>query len=277
MFLVTGASGNVGGELVRALAGAGEKVRALTRSDRPPSLPPGVEAVAGDLNEPAGLGAAMAGARGMFLLPGYRNAPDLLEQARRAGVERVVLLSGGSAGSRDTSNAITRYMMEAESAVRDSGLRATILRPASFMSNALRWLPQLRAGDVVRGPFATVRTAIVDPYDIAAVAAAALRGDGPDGRILWPTGPDSLLPAEQVAILGSALGRNLRFDAQPNDEAYAEMTTTTPVEYVDAFFDFYVAGSLDESQARPTVREITGREPRTFEQWAVAHAAAFVE
>jgi hypothetical protein len=45
--------------------------------------------------------------------------------------------------------------------------------------------------------------------------------------------------------------------------------------YVDAFFDFSVAGSLDESQVQPAVREVLGREPRSFEQWAAAHADAF--
>jgi hypothetical protein len=53
------------------------------------------------------------------------------------------------------------------------------------------------------------------------------------------------------------------------------MTKSTPAEYVDAFFDFYVADSLDESKVLPTVQEVTGRAPRTFEQWAIAHAEAF--
>jgi hypothetical protein len=53
------------------------------------------------------------------------------------------------------------------------------------------------------------------------------------------------------------------------------MSAQMPSEYVDAFFDFYVEGSLDESQVQPTVREVLGREPRTFEQWAAANADAF--
>lgn len=87
---------------------------------------------------------------------------------------------------------------------------------------------------MVRAPFATVRTAVVDPHDIAAVAAEALRS-----------------------------------------EARAEMITQMPAEYVAAFFDFYVTGTLDESPVRPTVQDVTGRAPRTFEQWATAHADAF--
>ena len=53
------------------------------------------------------------------------------------------------------------------------------------------------------------------------------------------------------------------------------MSASMPAEYVDAFFDFYVAGTLDESQPQPDVRDVTGREPRTFRQWAQAHAGAF--
>jgi hypothetical protein len=53
------------------------------------------------------------------------------------------------------------------------------------------------------------------------------------------------------------------------------MSATTPAKYVDAFFDFYVGGALDESKVLPTVREVTGRPPRTFTQWVAAHADAF--
>ena len=166
-------------------------------------------------------------------------------------------------------------MIRSEAAVTGSGLPWTILRPTAFMSNALRWTPQLAAGDVVRAPFATVRTATVDPHDVAAVAAEALLRDGHAGRIYQPTGPESLLPADQVGVLAAVLGRDLRFEAQPDDEARAEMTENIPAAYVDAFFDFYVAGSLDESQVRTTVRDLTGRAARTFEQWASAHADAF--
>ncbi|WP_396445580.1 SDR family NAD(P)-dependent oxidoreductase [Actinomadura sp.] len=96
-----------------------------------------------------------------------------------------------------------------------------------------------------------------------------------EGRTYYPTGPESLLPAEQVAVLADVLGRDLRFEAQPDDEARAEMSEQMPVEYVDAFFDFYVNGSLDESVVRSTVQDVTGAPPRTFRQWAEAHAADF--
>jgi uncharacterized protein YbjT (DUF2867 family) len=275
MILVTGATGNVGGELVSALAGAGQPVRALTRASREQDFPPGVQSVTGDLNKPQSMGNALTGAEAMFLYPGYQDLAGTLAQARQAGVRRVVLMSGSSAASGDTGNAVSRYMIESEEAVRASGLAWTLVRAFGFMSNTLQWVPQLRKGDLVRAPFAGVPIAMVDPSDIAAVAAAALTATGHDGRVYTVSGPQALRPADRARILGEVLGRDLRFEGQPDDEARAEMNASMPAEYVDAFFDFYVNGTLDESQPQSDVAEVTGRPPRTFRQWAQAHAGAF--
>jgi uncharacterized protein YbjT (DUF2867 family) len=275
MILVTGATGNVGGELVRALAGAGQPVRALTRAGREPEFPPGVQPVTGDLDQPPSMRPALAGAEAIFLYPGYRDMAGTLAEARQAGVRRVVLMSGSSAASGDTGNAVSRYLIESEAAVRASGLAWTIVRAFGFMSNTLQWVPQLRAGDLVRAPFAGVPIAVVDPADIAAVAAAALTAAGHDGRVYTVSGPQALRPADRVRVLGEVLGRDLRFEGQPDDEARTEMSASMPAEYVDAFFDFYVQGTLDESRPQPDVAAVTGRPPRTFRQWAQAHASAF--
>ena len=275
MILVTGATGNVGGELVRALAGAGQRVRALTRAEDPKAFPWGVQQVTGDLNKPESMRAALAGVRGMFLYPGYQDMAGTLAAARQAGVRHVALLSGSSAASGDMSNAISRYMIESETAVRQSGLAWTMIRSFGFMSNTLQWVPQLRAGDLVRASFAGVPVAVIDPYDIAAVAAAALTSDGHEGRVYTVSGPESLRPADRARILGEVLGRHLGFEGQPDDEARAEMSASMPAAYVDAFFDFYVTGTLDESRPRPDVADVTGRPPRTFRQWAQAHASLF--
>jgi uncharacterized protein YbjT (DUF2867 family) len=275
MILVTGATGNVGAELVSRLAGDHQPVRALVRDPAGARLPAGVEVVAGDLDRPESLTEDLTGARGVFLLPGYRDMPGVLAEARRAGVERVTLLSGMSAADGDMSNAISRYMIESEDAVRSSGVPWTILRSCAFTSNTLQWAPQVRAGDVVRAPFPGVRVAMIDPYDIAAVAATVLLGDGHADRTYTLTGPESLLPADRVRVLAKVLDRDLRFEGQPDAEARAEMSARMPTKYVDAFFRFYADGTLDESKVLPTVEEVTGRPPRTFEQWAIAHADAF--
>ena len=276
MILVTGATGNAGEAVVRALLSAGEDVRALIRSGGDQStLPAGTEGVAGDLNRPETLSAALAGVRAVFLLSGYQDMPGVLAEIRRAGVERLVLLSSSAAPGGDMSNAVARYHILSEAAVRESGVPWTFLQPNSLMSNALQWVPQLQAGDVVYAPFANVRVATIDPYDVAAVAAEALTSEDHEGRSYRLSGPESLLPADRVAVLAKVLGRELRFEGQSDADARAQMSATMPDEYVDAFFSFFADGKLDESRVLPTVQEVTGRQPRTFEQWAMAHAGAF--
>ena len=275
MILVTGATGNAGGAVVRALASAGEQVRALVRdADRAP-LPTGVDAVVGDLNQPGTLAPHFDGVTAAFLLSGYDGLEQTLATMRRAGVERVVLLSSSAAPGGDLTNAVARYHILSERAVRESGLGWTFLQPNTFMTNTFQWLPQLRQGDVIRAPFPDVRVATIDPDDIGAVAAAALTSEAHEGRAYRLSGPESLLPADRVAILGDVLGRELRFEGQSNEEARAEMSEAMPAAYVDAFFRFFVDGDVDESAVLPTVQEVTGRPPRRFEAWARAHADAF--
>jgi uncharacterized protein YbjT (DUF2867 family) len=274
MILVTGATGNAGGAVVRALAERGEEVRGLVRSANA-VLPTGAETAVGDLDRPESLSEPLAGARALFLLSGYRDMPGILARARSAGVQRVVLLSGGAAVAVDPANPISQYMIRSEDAVREAGLGWTVLRPYEFMSNALRWAEQMRSGDVVRAPFADVRVAVIDPRDIAAAAVTALLDGGHEGRSYRLSGPQSLLPRERVRILAEVLGRDLRFEAQSDDEARAELSQSMPPEYVDAFIGFYVRGWIDESPVLATVEEITGHKPGTFEQWAFDHAGAF--
>jgi uncharacterized protein YbjT (DUF2867 family) len=275
VILVTGATGNAGGATVRALVDAGAPVRALVRDpDRAP-LPAAVDAVVGDLNEPDTLAAHLDGVTAAFLLSGYEGLEATLANMRRAGVERVVLLSSSAAPNGDLTNAVARYHILSERAVRESGLGWTFLQPNTFMTNTFQWLPQLRRRDLIRAPFANVRVATIDPDDIGAVAAAALTSDVHEGRAYRLSGPESLLPADRVAMLADVLGRELRFEGQPDEEARAEMSEAMPEEYVDAFFRFFVDGDVDESAVRPTVQEVTGRPPRRFEEWARAHADAF--
>jgi uncharacterized protein YbjT (DUF2867 family) len=275
-FLVTGVSGNIGAAVAAALLANGHEVRGVIRDEGAvPGLPEGVWPVIGDLDRAETLIGALDGVEGLFLLPGYSGAADLLAAAHARGVRRLAQLSGGSAGSRDLSNAVTAYMVGAEDIAVESGLAWTILRPTAFMSNTLRWLPQLTAGDELRLPFTGVRTAVIDPADIGAVAAAALTGTGHAERVYRISGPESLLPADQVAMLAAELDRPLRLVAQTDDEAHADMLARMPSEYVDAFFDFYARGSLDESEVLPTVEEVTGRPPNTFRNWAHANAGRF--
>jgi uncharacterized protein YbjT (DUF2867 family) len=275
MILVTGATGNVGGELVRQLAASGQQVRALIREAASIDVPAGVETAIGDLNEPDSLRVALKDVRGVFLLGGYRDMAGVMTAIRQALVERVVLLTSRSVIGGKPDNAIANMWMISEESLRSSGVSWTILRPSGFMSNALRWIPQLRAGDLVRAPFAAAPIATIDPADIAAVAAVALTTDGHASQAYALTGPEALRPADQVRILAEVLGRNLVFEPQPDAEARAEMSRAMPSETVDAFFRFFVGGEFDDSPVLPTVAAIAGRQPRTFRDWASSARGRF--
>jgi uncharacterized protein YbjT (DUF2867 family) len=266
VIVVAGATGNVGREVVRELTVAGVSVRAVSRSAS------GDNAAVGDLARPDSLRSAFAGGEALFMLSGY--SPEVFDVARDAGIARVVLMSGSSAETGDRSNAVARYMIETEEALRASGLAWTVLRPRTFMSNTFDWADQVRAG-VVRAPWPDVAVATVAPADIGAVAARVLVSGEHDGREYAVTGPVALRPADRVRLLGEALGRPLRYEAQPDDEARAEMSARMPTEYVDAFFSFFSDGKLDESVVFPTVADVTGRAPTTFESWARANAGRF--
>ena len=275
MILVTGATGNAGGGVVNGLLELGADVRGLVRSGSESSLPEGVEPAVGDLTDPESLRAPLEGVGAAFLLSGYEGIDQSLALMRDTGIERVVLLSSSAAPTGNLDNAVARYHILSERAVQQSGLPWTFLRPNSFMSNAFRWLPQLEKGDVIRGPFGDVAISTIHPDDLGAVAARALTTTEHEGQTYRLSGPEALRPGEQVAIMAKFTGRDLRFDGQSNDEARAEMEEQMPKEYVDAFFEFFVDGTVDETTVQPTVGQVTGREPRSFEEWAEQNADAF--
>ncbi|MEV6946221.1 NAD(P)H-binding protein [Streptomyces sp. NPDC051172] len=286
MILVTGATGHVGGELVRLLTAAGHPVRAMTRRPAEARLPDGVEAVYGDADDPVSLDAAFAGAGGAFLMsaqgvgtaPGPTHDLALARAAARAGTRRLVKLSvlDGGAGS----DVIARWHAEAEAAVTDPSRdwAWTLLRPGRFMSNALQWAGRLRAGDEVAVPFADRPAASIDPADLAEVAALALTSPDSDehvGATYELSGPQSLTPTEELAILARALDRDLHLRPLPDDAARAGMSAYGfPPEVVDAVMQ-RTRESDRGAEVLPTVEKLLGRPARTFAEWAGAHAGAF--
>jgi uncharacterized protein YbjT (DUF2867 family) len=277
VILVSGANGHVGGELVAELVARSVEVRALVRNPGRPSVPDGVDVVAGDLDAPDSLPAALAGVDAVFLLGGFPTTAEVLHRIEDAGVGHVVLLTSRSVIGGDPDNAITRMWLDTETAVRDAAVPWTVLRPSGFHSNALRWRPQLQHGDVVRAPWPDVPIASIDPADIAAVAATALTEPGYEHRALSLSGPEALTPGEQTATLAKVTGRPLRFEPLDDDSARAAMQESgTPAGVIDAFFRFFSHGEFDDSPVVDTVHQITQRRPRTFRCWAETHADAFI-
>ena len=204
---------------------------------------------------PRGLVSAAAGVDGVFLMSGYAAEQALLDALSDAHVVsalfnlRVTLVRNG--------NAVRSYGLKSEQAVQPSGLPWTILRPCSFQSNVLRWRDQLHAGDVVRAPFGSTPTALIDPTDIAEVAATALTQPGHAGHTYRLSGPEPLTPLEQVARVAAALNRPLTFEPIPDDEARKQL----PPAYAEASFDIFRDHPELESEVQPTV-ENSSDDPR---------------
>lgn len=286
MIVVTGATGQVGGELVRQLAALDVPLRAVTRRPESADLPPGVEVVYGDCDRPASIEAAFAGADSAFLMSaqavGSRPAPThdmvLADAAARAGLRRVVklsVLSGGRARDGAGDDVIGRWARLAEAAVTGCGVEWTLLRPGRFMSNALHWAPMIRRGESVHIPFAARPAASIDPADVAAVAVAALTGSGHGGLAYELSGPEVRTPAGELAVLAEVLGRPLRAVDPGTEAARGGLAASgMPPAVVEAV----LARSLDTddgAEVLPTVTRVTGRPARTFADWAGAHVDSF--
>jgi uncharacterized protein YbjT (DUF2867 family) len=281
MILITGATGNIGRELVRVLDATGASFRVLTRDPaRAASLPPRAERFAGDLEQPATLAAAFAGVERLFLLTpgmGIDGAANAVAAARAAGVTHIVHLSSSTVLGKPMP-AMGAWHHAREEIVRASGIPATFLRPGGFMTNALEWAPTIRAGGYVLDPVGPGRYAPIDTNDIAAVAALALTEAGHKGGAIVLTGGEALTIAEQAAILSAAIGRPI--EVRP---------TTTPEEAVRARFPAgappALAAAMIEAFARmrtdtigvmtEDVERLLGRRPGTFADWCARNAAAF--
>ncbi|MDH6113437.1 uncharacterized protein YbjT (DUF2867 family) [Kitasatospora sp. MAP12-15] len=278
MIVVTGATGNVGRPLTRALAEAGQQVTAVSR--HPAAVPDGVRHVVADLAEPAGLEPALTGAEALFLLlsgdlhAAGASPADIIGQAATSGVRRVVLLSTQGVATRPFG--ATRIAMRAlEDVLRQSGLEWAVLRPGGFASNALWWAESVRAQRVVAAPFGDVGVPIIDPADIAEVAAACLLEDRHTGGVYELTGPEVITPRQQAQAIAAALGSPVRFHDLTRDEAKAAMAQSMPAELAEDTLAILGSPNPAELRVSPDVQRILGRAPRPFADWAARNIAAF--
>jgi uncharacterized protein YbjT (DUF2867 family) len=277
MFVVTGATGNVGRTLLSILAESGAAVTAVSRGRRPVAVPDGVRHHRADLEDPESLRRAVVGADAMFLLVegagANLDAPEILKVATTAGVKRIVLQSSQAVGTRP--GAASHAPLHAiEDQVRQSSLGWTILRPGGFASNAYAWAASVRSDRTVAAPFGDVGLPVVDPDDIAAVAAVALQG-GHDGRTYELTGPALSTPRQRAADLAAALGERIRFVDQSPDEAREQMLTFMPPPVVEGTLAIVGAPTEHEQLISPDVTEVLGRPPRPFAEWAARNIGAF--
>jgi uncharacterized protein YbjT (DUF2867 family) len=279
MILVTAATAPVGRAIVEQLVAAGTPVRALTRDVENADLPPGAEAVAGDLGDAESMRAAMQGVEAVFLLavvPGFAAA--FLGAAREAGVRRIVFQSSGAIvdGAEQQPNQVASFHADLEKEIKESGLGWTFLRLELASANSIQWAldvpEQLKAGDVVRGPYAEAQCSPIHEADMAAVAVAALTSDAHEGKVYSMTGPQSLTHREQIRLIGEATGRELSYEEVTPEESRKLMGPYTPADVLLADWAAHVGTPAPVSD---TVQKVAGRPGLDFARWAADHAADF--
>ncbi|MFJ5999399.1 NAD(P)H-binding protein [Streptomyces sp. NPDC092370] len=278
MILVTGATGTVGREVVRRLP-AGPAVRIMARDPgRVPSAAHRAEVVRGDFTDPASLAGALKGVSSVFLVSSHIGDDDarFLETARTAGVRHVVKLSAAAVADSGAQDLITRWQRRNEDLLRACALEWTLLRPRSFMSNALSWAASIRSDGVVRALHGASANSCVDPRDIAEVAVRALTEEGHTGQVHTLTGPQAVTAVEQTAVLAELLGRPLRCEELDPQQARTVLRKRYPPLVVEALLES--AQRQREGAKARVVRAIPvllGRPAGSFRGWAKDHLAAF--
>ncbi|UES59818.1 NAD(P)H-binding protein (plasmid) [Roseibium aggregatum] len=222
--LVTGATGNVGSNVVEQLVNRGTSVSALVRDPSKADFPDGVDVVKGDLLDVDSLRDAFSGVSTLFLLNGvvadeFTQALIALNVARDAGVERIVYLS---VIHSDIYVNVPHFAGKfgVERMIEQMGFNATILRPAYYMDNEITIKDVVTSYGIYPMPIGGKGLAMIDARDIGEIAAIELIRRDQSASPLPHTrlnlvGPDTLTGASAAAVWSDVLGHTISY---PGDD-----------------------------------------------------------
>jgi uncharacterized protein YbjT (DUF2867 family) len=277
--LVTGATGTVGSELVKALLQRGAQVRALTRNQPKPSTFPGtVEIAVGDLTDPVSIAEAIKGADKLFLLNGnvadeHTQALTAYGLAKKAGLKHVTYLSVFKA---DQFLEVPHFgaKFAVEEAIRVGGMPYTILRPGYFVQNEHRLKHVLTGPGVYPIPAGNQGLAAVDVRDIAEVAATTLTEEGHTGKTYDLVSSEMLTGPGAAAIWSKLLGKKITYAGHADFDGFEAQLrnagTPSWVAYdLRVMFQGYVERGLSNTEDQ-TARfaALLGHQPRTYSSFA---------
>lgn len=279
MILITGASGNVGREVLKQAVAAGLRVRAAYQVLKKGAAPDGVEAMCVDFNQPQTLRAALVGIERVLLvgpptdqlIPLERKAVDVIAQSE---VRHLVKVS--AMGGRDAI--FPRQHAESEDSIRATGISYTFLRPNGFMQNLVNYsAPSIRTIGRFYGSEGEGRVSIIDVGDVAAVAVKVLSEDGHAGQVYTLTGPEALSNSQVAEKMSEVLGREIQFVNLPPDDLKTALTSAGVSEWnAEAVVDLqrlYREGKA--AAVTGDVKRILGREPRGLTQFLTENRGAF--
>jgi uncharacterized protein YbjT (DUF2867 family) len=283
MILVTGATGNVGKEVIKQLAQNKQPSRAFVRNRTQAReiAFPGVEIAEGDFAKPKAFGRAMEGVETLFLLtPSSAEAEqwqcNLVDAALKGKVKRIVKLSQLGANAKAPGR-FQRYHGAVENYIIKSKIPYTFLRPNLFMQGLLNFRPTIASQGVFFVPVSHARISVIDVRDVGEVAAKILSEPNHEGTTYELTGPEALTHAEMAEQLSQAVGKPIKHvevSAEVMKEAL--LKNGLPAWQADGVtedYEHYRKGEAE--QVSSAVRDITGYEATYFAQFALDYSGKF--
>lgn len=280
-YLIVGASGSVGSLVASKLARQGAQVCALTsRRERAGQVDGNIRWLFADLKSGDGVAAAFGDVDRAFIFspPGYvpqnEIVSPLIQEAMRRKLEKVVLMTALGANAVDTAP-----LRIAELELEYSRLAYNIVRPNWFMQNfSNNWLPGINEHSQIMLPAGKAKGSFIDIRDIADVMVRLLVSDDLNNREFDITGGQSLDHDEVAAVLSRLSGRRITYQEIPPEALkQALLAAGAPENYAD--FLLLILGFFAQGySARTTnaVKELLGREPITFEQYATDCKQAWI-
>src|ERR687892_652159 len=286
--LVTGASGNIGSQVVKQLLSDAPDVsiKAAVRSSqnvKKVKSDARVEVVPIDYNKPETLREALNHVDKLFLLtPDVPNAAELASnlviEAKKAGIKQIVKQSVMGA-DLEADVGTMRLHRQVEKVIEQSGIPFTFLRPNEFMQNFVNFHgPSIKGNNAFYVPLEDAKVSLVDVRDIAAVAVKSLTDeDRHKNKTYLITGPEALSYHQVAEILSNTTGRKINYVNISDEEARAAMKEIGMSDWlintVSELSEYFRKGKA--SEISPAVEEVTGKKPISFSEFANDYVDAF--
>jgi len=283
--LIIGGTGTVGSQVVQALLNTNNHLRVMTTSEeKAAKLPAGVEPYLGSLSSPETIDGAFKDIDTVFMLNAHTQLEvyqglNAIAAAVKAGVKKFIYQSihqvreGG-----DIDHFTSKVMLE--DALIKSGLNYVFVSPNNFYQNDFWFRESITKAKLYNQPIGPVGLSRVDVRDIAEVVVKVIESDDYNGKTIALAGPQVLNGKTTAALLSECLGFEVTYKGDDLNEFKREFSQWLPewmVEDWALMYEYFQHNGLKATDEELSdLRQILGREPRTYKEFLNDHLTYFV-